>query len=615
MSSKSWLKILFILTLLFLMVSALPVAAQEPTAEPEGDSTEAAADEATVEPTAEPTEEVTAEPTEEVTAEPTEEVTAEPTEEVTAEPTEETTAQPTEEATEEPTAEPTEEATPEPTEEPTVEPTVQPTMPITDTATITPTVELAPAEDVTASGALPGSFTSQIIAIANLNSSGAAETVGLALDEIGGTGVGNVTSGVVYPGGVSFIRSSDLPSNGEFSGILSSGFPAAAAVLTTNSTAKVADAYPGIATTGTELFGIIIFNKHANFESVLYCQNAGSGNATISAQLYKAGESSPKITLTSNSLVSGEGVKWDIADNTAVQTAWPGGTGQFGYARFTSGNEIACIVDNQRMASPYVQSTFQAVPATGFSGTDLRLPLVFNGHGGSSQNNRGVKWNTGVSILNVNSGQAQVTVIYTAANGYTNTCTTTIGGNQTVSWYTPEAGTSQSIFSCTGGPLAWQYPGPTYGGVRVQSNIPVLALANSNRYDSAAGLGAGYSSVSASPSIATNKVVCPLAFNKNSATDWITGLTAVNVGGGSTNLTFRVVKAGLDPVSNSQTFSRNNVIAGSTGTVALFEEGSAFTNFEGAVFIESSAQPIFAVSSNTNYNTLGAAALYDCINY
>jgi hypothetical protein len=492
---------------------------------------------------------------------------------------------------------------------------------VTETTTVTDTVvattTLEATDDVEASGSLPGNSTSQIIAIANLDSGSTAQAANLVLDQIGGNGTGTETKSV-FPGGVNFLRDSDLDSNGEFTGILQTGFRAAAAVLTVNATAKTADAYPGLGTTAvaTELFGILIFNKSSGFESVLYCQNAGDDNATISAELYKAGQSAPIVpasALTSGSLIPGQGFKWDIADLQAVQSRWAGGNGQFGYARFTSANPIACVVDNQRLASPYVQSIFQAIPSAGYSGTNLRFPLVFHGHGGSS-GGKGTKWNSGISILNRNNNAANVTVKYTAASGYTATCTGSVGANQTVTWFAPEAGASGSGFNC-GGTLAWSFPGPTYGGVEISSNRPILALANSNRYDTGQALGAGYSSIAASPSIATTKIVCPLAFNKNSSSDWITGISALNVGNAPTTITFKVVKQNANPTSNTQQFSGGSVGAGKTTTLALFEQSTAFQNFEGAVFISSNGQPITAVSSSTNYNTLGAAALYDCVNY
>ncbi len=606
------LRYFLIFALILFIAGAIPAAAQEPTAEP----TAEAAQEPTVEPTDEPTAEPTVPPTDEATAEPTVPPTDEATAEPTTQPTDEATAEPTTQPTDEATAEPTDEATPEPTVEATVQPTVEATATVTATVTVTPTVEMA-SDDVDVAGALPGTFSSQILAIANVETSGSAQVAALSLDEIGGAGSSTVNSGNVYPGGVTFIRDSDLPSDGEFAGVVQTGFQAAAAVLTVNSSAKVADAYPGLGTaaTATELFGTLIFNKHANFESIFYCQNAGSSNATISAALYKTGESSPKVTLTSGSLAVGEGVKWDIADNGTVQAAWPGGNGELGFVKFTSSQNIACVVDNQRLASPYVQSVFQAVPASGFASTDLRVPLVFNGHGSSSTNVKARKWLTGISFVNTSGSNATVSVTYSSGS-YSNTCTGTILAGGSGVWYAPEVGTSSSTFdTCSEGALTW--PGPTLGSATISSNVAVLAIANSNRYDTGASLGAGYSSLGAAPSAATTRAVCPLAFNKNAANDWITGIQVANVGGGSTDVTFKMVRAGQDPAASgaSVTLSSSGVGAGSSATAYFPEIGSALTSFEGAIFVQSSGAPIVAASSSTNYSTLGAAALYDCINY
>jgi hypothetical protein len=529
----------------------------------------------------------------------------EPTEEPAAEPSGAATVEPDPEVAPfvDPAGEPADEAVEEVMEEPAAEP---------------PAVRDQPSGgEVGAAGALSGSFTTQIISIANLETSGSAETASLDLRQIGGSGSSTVTSGAVYPGGATFIRDSELPSDGEFSGVVNTAFSAAAVALTVNSTAGVADAYPGLgsAAVGTELFGTLIFNKHYGWESILYCQNAGSSAATISAELFKTGEAASRVTLTSSSLDAGAGVKWDIADDTTVQTAWPGANGEYGYARFTSSGNIACVVDSQRMTSPYVQTIFQAVPTTGFSSMDLRVPLVFNGHGTSSANSLGYKWITGISIVNTNASDAVVAVEYTASTGYTNSCSATIPGNSSDAWVPNQASTALSNFTCTGGPLPWSYPGPTFGSARITSNIPVLAIGNSNRYDTGANLGAGYSSLAVAPTSATSRAVCPLAFKKDFATDWTTGIQVANVGSNSTSVTFRLVPQGADPATSTITLSGGSVAAGDSATAVLQQESSVSTGFEGVVFVESGGEPIAASSSNTNYTALGAGALYDCINY
>jgi hypothetical protein len=112
--------------------------------------------------------------------------------------------------------------------------------------------------------------------------------------------------------------------------------------------------------------------------------------------------------------------------------------------------------------------------------------------------------------------------------------------------------------------------------------------------------------------------VCPIAFNKDTATDWITGIQAANVGSVATDITFKMVRFNVDPAGagNSLTITKSGVGAGLSATAYFPEDSSALTNFEGAVFVEAAAGALIAASSsNTNYNTLGAAALYDCINY
>lgn len=463
--------------------------------------------------------------------------------------------------------------------------------------------------------ALPGSFTTKYIAIANLETSGSPVDVVLTLYNLDTHATSNPTVPAAYPQGASTVTDSAF-GNGRYSGVIQSGVPVAAAALMVNQTAKTADAYIGVTAPTTQLYGTLIFNKHSNWESTLHCQNAGSGTATINAALYKTGEATPRHTLSS-SVPENETVTWDIADDANVQADWPGGTGEYGYVLFTSANPIACVVDNQRMSSPYVQSQFTAVPST-YASTDVRVPLVFHGHGTSSRNQKALKWNTGVSIINPNSSSANVSFTYTSGS-YSSTCSKTIPGNGSDVWYAPEVGTGPDGWNCAGGPLPWSYPGYTYGSGSITSNVSVLAIGNSNRYDSRAAVGAGYSSLAAAPSVTTSRAVCPLSFNKNPLTDWITGIQAANVGSVTTDITFKMVRFNADPAGggNSVTITKSSVASGSSGTAYFPEEGSALTNFEGAIFIEATTPGalIAASSSNTNYNTLSAAAMYDCINY
>jgi hypothetical protein len=150
-----------------------------------------------------------------------------------------------------------------------------------------------------------------------------------------------------------------------------------------------------------------------------------------------------------------------------------------------------------------------------------------------------------------------------------------------------------------------------------------MGLINSNKYDSPVGLAVGYSSLvvaRTAPTAVTKKAVCPLAFNKNVATDWISGIQAVNVGTSATDITFKLVRAGGNPGQSGNTVTLKDgkfdgVKAGEGVSAVLFQDQTKLTNFEGAVYVTSSSQNIAVVSSNTNYNTLGAAALYDCVNY
>lgn len=481
----------------------------------------------------------------------------------------------------------------------------------------------------------PGTYTTSKIFVANLATSGSPAPATITLYSTTGA-TQQISFPNIYPGGVSMITDSGIPT-GLFSAVLQSQAPVAAVALSQNSSNKSADDYLGFNTPSTTLFAPIIFNKHANFESILYCQNTSSTNATINAELYQAGVGNPKVVLN-NTVNAQQAVKWDIADDSRVQGPWPGGNGQYGYAKFTSTVPIACTVDNQRMVSPYADTQYSAFTQNG-ADTTLYVPLVFYGHGSSSSNRKDYKLNTGIAMVNTNGSAATVTVVYssqiTVRSGnynvgpYTKTCTKTIPAYSSANWYTPDVGTGTGSgvgWSCNSDPqsglttLPWWYPGgPTYGSAKITSNIPIMGIANSNKYDPGVGLGAGFSGNASGRGIATAKAVCPMAFNKNVSSDWLTGIRVVNMGTTAQTVNWTMVRANVDPniAGNKKVITRT--VQPQQGVSVYFPDipTEALANFEGAVFVQANdpAAKLAASSSNSNYNTLGSASMYDCLNY
>ncbi len=698
-----YLSLLIILTLILAMFAVTGIAlAQDPqgddssavTSQPSEEATEvptevptvAPTEEATVEPTVAPTEEATVEPT----VAPTEEATVEPTVEVTVEPTVEVTVEPTVEVTVEPTVTPT-------VTLPVIDSFVATPSTLTDTTALTATLNWAVTgadtldlngEDVTglteklvnvtatttytlkatnaggsveaqvvvvvspvvvetageieAQAAMPGSSTTSIIGVANIDSS--AATIGLTLYPYpSGSSFSVGGSPTVPVGGVHFYRSSDLTTDGQFGGVIQSDVKVAAAAVLQNTTAHAADAYPGLSDTtlATELYGMLILNKHtgsggAVFQSTLVCQNAGSSAAHVTAALYQKGESSPRVTVSTadsgqsgdyggTMLDPGQVVKWAIADMARVQTAWPGGKGQIGYVKFSSTQNIACVIQNERLLTGgYIMSQYQAVPASE-AATSMVAPNIYNGHGSSSANTRITKWNSSVTFVNPSSSTAAVQATFATEAGYSYTCTASISGNTMLDWYAPEIGTGTgggTGWTCAAGTLPWSYPSNyTFGvmNVTVTSGPGVLAIVTSNKYDSK-GVGVvGVSGLAVSPGLATEHAVCPVAWNLGSGTStWVTGIQVVNLGGSTTNFTVKMVRADADPTnaSNYKDFSYTNVASGASKNT-YFPEVSALTSFEGAVFVTADAgSKIVAGSSSTNYgSSVNGAAYYRCINY
>jgi hypothetical protein len=113
------------------LLAPIPVAAEDPTADPSASAPAATEPAATPDPTPAPTEEPTPAPTEEPAAPPTEEPAAPPAEEPASPPAEEPSVAPTDppaaEPSDDPSSAPTEEPTAPPTEEPTAPPPSEPT--------------------------------------------------------------------------------------------------------------------------------------------------------------------------------------------------------------------------------------------------------------------------------------------------------------------------------------------------------------------------------------------------------------------------------------------------------------------------------------------------------
>jgi hypothetical protein len=331
----------------------------------------------------------------------------------------------------------------------------------------------------------------------------------------------------------------------------------------------------------------------------------------------------PVYTLTANNVASNETVVWDFVDIPAVQNAWPPGNGKFGYVKFNSPtNNIACVVNSQNLNTPRVEASYAAVPVS-FADTELNVPLVYNGHGASSSTNRATKINSGFAVVNVSSNPVQATVSFAATNGYTVNCTQTVAGDSSVNWYSPEvwANGMGGAWSCNlPFPLTYILNQTSFGSAKLTAvGGSLLGITNHAQFDSKLGRGQGFTSLGVPTGRATNRAVCPLAFNRNPSTDWVTGVRAANVGSsGTAQVTWTLVRANVDPngAGNKSAITKN-VTAGAGQSAYFPQEPLALTNFSGAVFVQAAnpADKILATSVSSNFGAVNSVAMYDCINY
>ncbi len=569
----------------------------EPTEEPTVEPTEEPTEEPTVEPTEEPAPEPTEEPVPEPTEEPTEEPAPEPTEEPSPEPTEEPAPEPTEEPTEEPapepTAEPTEEPTPEPTEEATAEPTEEPTV----EPTVEPTQEpiIAEKDDgEIGTFADPGIWTTTVIGLQNLSST---DTANASLTLYSG---GNATpiNKQVGPRKVVHVTSSEF-STGSYGGVVSSNTQMAVATFNINSTGA-GDAYAGVSTPAPKFTLPLVFrNFSGGWQSTFFVQNASStNNLGIRISLFNTGTTTASASKTVN-VNPNESAIVDIMD-----AAFNGFGSGFGYATVeaTDGTSNITVAMENFMNDPSIPQSawFVGVPDAE-AGTTFISPLAFNDYSGG--------WNSGVQLVNVGTATANLTLQYTISDGSTVTSQQSVKPGGSATFYFPSTFPSNKS---------------TFGGVKVTADgSKFVAINNSANYEASGSMG--YSSIMANPAIAKAKAALPIVYNKNAASDWVTGIQIQDLSGAANAVTVTLVDtAGTTTVlqpANSNNGGSTTVPANGTMTYYLpGGEGSdsgvknAPANFAGAAFIEGTGI-LSVLGSNTFYTSNGYAANLNGISY
>jgi LysM repeat protein len=518
----------------------------------------------------------------------TEEPTVEPTEEPTVEPTEEPTAEPTEE----PTVEPTEEPTVEPTEEPTVEPTEEPTVEPTEEPTAEPTQE-AVAEEVSPQEASGGPWNS---AYAVQNLGGSPTSVDVVYHAQGsGSSPGaeysdTVASSLPDKAGafVDVSGSLVLPSVFNGSAVIQAGATLAAVALLADTSGLVAmAAYSGFNEGAQEMYVPIVTRSWGSgqwYTSFTVQNTSSSGNAEVTVQLIRAGDTSPTLTKTA-SIPPGESRTFDQStDDYAALGAFNG------FAKITcdASHEVAVVSTEWSAQDRGMYFVASGVPASQ-GGRTLYAPNWQKAWGTG-------KWDTGIQVVNVGTASTTVTATYygTSPSGtWTEVQSISQGGAAT--FYQPT------------GPM----PSVSFGAVRFESTASdIVGMVNQYSYaEDTAMCTALFNPTAATPSVAM-----PLFWQGHSfkgSSDWRTGIQIQNLGGSDTQVTLTLYESNGTPhVMGTQSISADG------GGANWYSPSMGITGSYTAIATSNNSQPLAGLINVYNYSFSGDGGTgYEGINY
>jgi hypothetical protein len=259
-----------------------------------------------------------------------------------------------------------------------------------------------------------------------------------------------------------------------------------------------------------------------------------------------------------------------------------------------SGGAIAAVIEQIYDSSNRKLVVDEITPGmTQASAKDTTVfPLLFSNYAG---------YYSGINVLNVGAPTTIKAQFFSSITGQKTTETTaTLATNEVVNLYIPAI--------C---PKGW------YGSAIITgaSGSDQIMAVISNVASSAAGTeGSGVNGLV--PANATKKIVAPLAYvNKYPGSNWVTGLQISNLGGATTTLHAKLVKAPLSP--GAATFNLPDMQATPNQSVTWFLPNYLSTlgqGWFGAAYIWSDDQNIMGVINQDNM-TVGMTGAYLGINY
>lgn len=378
---------------------------------------------------------------------------------------------------------------------------------------------------------------------------------------------------------------------GQFSGVVSSDRPMAAVVNNVNRDIKVGDSYLGTRDVdlGTKLYAPLIYRNHVGYNTTLYIQNAHSATQSVA------------VSLTPNGGAPLPAVLYEVPAYASVEVQLSSSAfdsfGSTGYGSATiegADGPVAVVVsyyrDNAAGTADNIVGQYRGL-AIESADTEMYAPLVFKDHS---------YWNTGISVVNVTSSPATVTVLLSASEqsshaGTTVTLTQELGPNGAANFYLPAYP---------------QIPSPGfYGGAKITSTQDILVIANNAKYPPGAdSVGSCYAPVTVTE--ATDAVAGPLVYRNWGDAD--TGINVQNVGTVTTDIHVKFTLSNLP--GELREFDVFDIPAGGAATFYLPALLPADPAVYGSATVTSSNGSPLAVVFNAPAYARGLSANYVGIN-
>jgi hypothetical protein len=324
--------------------------------------------------------------------------------------------------------------------------------------------------------------------------------------------------------------------SGSYAMLVSSSQPAAAIVRTDWSAVGGAAIYNSVAP-ATDVIIPLITKDFAGQTSQLSVQNTNTSDSIsdVVLTLYGRGSSTPIVTSSPQTIGAGTSKTWDMDDplwGTLPDNALDlGSTGFVGALQVTSSTDLAVQSFIDIPGTPGVTG-FNGIPSDSAAMT-LYCPLIRANYYGD----------TGISIVNLNSLSADVTITFRADAGsphsgvYTQDITVP-GNSSSIAFQGPGGNSRQAPTNLPGGSQTGGNPTPTndgfYGVATITSNRDVLAVANDTLFGSGWSVQAQSSYNCMTDAEAGTDFALPLVRKYHLAdTKLTTGIQIQNVSGSS----------------------------------------------------------------------------------